>query len=93
MVEFGSRGDCPPETLSTVYFCCLEVIDHAEDRVTITVREADGALAFEITTARAGPDVRLTGLRDRVEALGGRLAIERTSSGRTRIAGSLPVSR
>jgi signal transduction histidine kinase len=92
-VEVGVRGECAPETLSTVYFCCLEVIDHAGEGVTITVGEAEGALAFEITTGRSGDDVGLVGLRDRVEALGGRLAIEAKPGGGTRVAGSLPLPR
>jgi hypothetical protein len=91
-VEVEARGDVPPETLSTVYLCCLEVIEHAGDGVAITVREAEGALAFEITADEVVPDARL-GRRDRVEALGGWLAIEPKPGGGTRVAGSLPVVR
>ena len=92
-VEIGARGDRASEALAAVYFCWLEVIDHAEDAVTITVREADDALVFEITAGGAGSGVRLDVLRDRVEALGGRLAVEETPGRGTRIAGSLPLSR
>ena len=92
-VEVGVRGNCAPVALAAVYFCCLEIIDHAEDAVTITVREAEGAVCFEITTGGAGPGDRLVVLRDRFEALGGGLVVEEPSGGRTRVAGSLPLSR
>ena len=92
-VEVGTRGDIPPDALTTVYVCCAAVIDHAEEAITIVVRETDDALVFEISAGGRGPDARLVGLRDRVEALGGGLAFEPASGGRTRIAGSLPVAR
>ena len=39
-----------------------------------------------------GSDADLDYLRDRVEALGGRLAITPESGGGTRVSGSLPLS-
>lgn len=89
-VEVEAVGDCAPVALAEVYFSWLEVVEHAEDAVTITVREADGTLVFEITAAGTRPGGRLVRLRDRVEALGGRLALEEAPGRGTRIAGSLP---
>ena len=49
--------------------------------MTIVVRDAEGALSFEL----GGSDLRPERVRDRVEALGGEL-----ESSDTRLAGSLP---
>ena len=85
-----------PEIARTVYLCWLEALSHAEDEApaTITVREQDGALLFEFldagTALAAAADEKL---RDRVEALGGRLTVESDAGRGTRVSGSLPLSR
>jgi signal transduction histidine kinase len=101
-VEVAASRSYPPEVAGTVYLCCLEVLEHAGSgaRATVTVRDEEGALAFEVLedgthseAAAAGSDAGLNRLRDRVEALGGRLTI-RTEPGRgTHVSGSLPLSR
>jgi signal transduction histidine kinase len=80
----------PPELAGTVYFCWLAVLERAPagTAVAITVRNVSGALKFEIVVDGDVNADRLA-LRDRVEALGGRLTV-RSGSGRTRVAGSLP---
>lgn len=89
-VSAGSHH--PPEVLHTVYVCWLDALAHAGDTTpTITVREEEGALAFEIV--RDGPAVGLDGLRDRVEALGGRMTTKEEAGGRIRVAGSLSGAR
>ena len=101
-VEVAAGSTCPSEVARTVYFCWLEALERAggEARATITVREQEGALTFELVeegarlaAATAGPETRLDRLRDRVDALGGRLTVESDSGGRTRVYGSLPLSR
>ena len=59
---------------------------------TATVREEQGALTFEFAVAGRRIGRGLDGLRDRVEALGGRLTIESDRERGTRVSGSLPVS-
>ena len=83
----------PPEIAVTVYFCCLAVLERAQARmpVTVAVRTEEGALEFEIVIDGHVELDRLP-LRDRVEALGGRVTF-RSDSGRTRVTGSLPRSR
>jgi signal transduction histidine kinase len=73
----------------------LEALAHAggEARATVTVREEDGALIFEFVEAGARLAAAAAGLRDRVEALGGRLTIESDVGRGTRVYGSLPLSR
>jgi signal transduction histidine kinase len=60
------------------------------------VREAEGALRFEVvedvasSTAVTASDAALDRLRDRVEALGGRLTIRSERGRGTRVSGWLP---
>jgi signal transduction histidine kinase len=81
----------PPEVAGTVYFCCAEALEHGGAGATVTVQEEDGSLAFEIVTKEPPSGVDL--LHDRAEALGGSLTIESEPDGRTRVSGSLPLSR
>jgi signal transduction histidine kinase len=94
-VKVEAASDCPPEVVRTVYLCCLGALEHAgaDAPATITVREADGALAFDVVAAGAGSDAEFDQLCDRVEALGGRLTIRTEPRGVTRISGSLPLSQ
>jgi signal transduction histidine kinase len=94
-VEVTANASYPPEVARTVYLCCLEALEHAnaEARATITVREEEGAVAFEVVGDGAGSYSGLDRLRDRVEALGGRLTIRSEPGRGTRVAGSLPLSR
>ncbi len=56
------------------------------------MREEDGDVVVDVVVSDAAPDDP-GGLRDRVEALGGRLALETEPGGPTRLTASLPVSR
>jgi len=93
-VEVTAGASYPPEYARTVYLCWLEALEHpgTETRTTVTVREDDGALTFEIVKdSRQSAAAELERLRDRVEALGGRLTILPEPDGRTRVSGSLPL--
>jgi signal transduction histidine kinase len=82
----------PPELLVTAYWCWFEVLDRAtaETRATISVREENGALEFEIVeNGQSG--VPLEHLSDRAEALGGTLTIQSEPGVGTRVSGSLPL--
>jgi signal transduction histidine kinase len=101
-VEVEAAKDCPPEVIRTVYLCCLEALEHAgaDARAAVTVRKEEEAIAFEVVekggrsvAAGRGSDAGVNRLRDRVEALGGRLTVRSEPRGGTRLSGSLPLSR
>ena len=101
-VEVAPDLTYPPEIARTIYWGWFETLERAGDaaRATVTVREEGGALTFEFAEEGArsaasagGSDPRLDSLRDRVEALGGRLTVESDSGRGTRVYGSLPLSR
>ena len=84
----------------TVYFCCVEALERIGPgrSSTVTVREDEGSLMFEVVEDGGGGSEVATAnwdlarLRDRVEALGGRLTVVTESGHGTRVSGSLPVS-
>ena len=93
-VNVKAGSSYPPELARTVYLCWLEALEHDGDaRVSITVREEHGALAFEIVSNAADSDAGFDRLRNRVEALGGRLTIRPKPVGGTEVVGSLPLAR
>jgi signal transduction histidine kinase len=94
-VEVLTDASYQAEVAGTVYFCWLEALEHADAgvRTTITVQEEEGALLFEVVEDGARSDEGLDRLRDRVEALGGRLTIRPEPGGGTCVSGSLPLSR
>lgn len=81
----------PPEIAGAVYFCCLVFIESvaAGTPVAISISLEAGTLTFEIEADGDVHAERLP-LRDRVEALGGRLTIDGSGS-QTRAVGSLPL--
>jgi two-component system NarL family sensor kinase len=101
-VDVEAAAGCPPEVVRTVYLCCVEALEHAgaEARATVTVRKEEGAIAFEVVedgarsvAAAARSNARLDRLRDRVEALGGRLTVRSEPGEGIRVSGSLPLSQ
>jgi signal transduction histidine kinase len=93
-IEVGS-GSMPPEVARTVYLCWRHVLEHhrGQTRATLTAHQAEGALRFEVTGDAARSQAGFERLRDRVEALGGRLTAGPKPGGGIRVAGSLPLSR
>jgi signal transduction histidine kinase len=101
-IDVAVNGSWPDEVVGTVYACFLEVLERtgAGGRLTVFVREEGAALSYEVgqrpSPSDPGPtsvDPGLSLLRDRAEALGGRLTIELQPDGGLRLAGSLPLSR
>jgi signal transduction histidine kinase len=94
----------PGEVEAAVYFCCLEALQNtakhggAAARATVRVWEEQGALRFEVADDGGGfpggappAGAGLSGMRDRVGALGGRLAIGSPDGGGATVAGTIPL--
>jgi signal transduction histidine kinase len=99
-VGVAASGSCPSEIARTVYLCCLEALEltNPETRATIEVREEESALAFEVVAenarlAPANSGAQFERLRDRVEALGGRLTIQSKAGRGVTVSGTLPFAR
>jgi signal transduction histidine kinase len=94
-VDVSAGTSYPPEIAATVYFCCLEALQQAGrgEKATVTVRDEDGTVTFDVVGDGARSEAGLDGLRDRVEALGGWLVIRSEPDGGTRVSGSLRLSR
>jgi signal transduction histidine kinase len=97
--DFQARLPQPVET--AVYYVAAEAlantIKHAQaSRVQINVSHHDGQAVIEIQDdGHGGADplgTGLRGLRDRVEALDGRLAIDSTPAAGTRVRAQIPCS-
>ena len=94
-VDVAAPSNHPPEVVMTLYQCWLNTLASGSvaTPARIRVRESEDALAFEVLGNAACSDADFDYLRDRVEALGGRLAITSESGGGTRVSCSLPLSR
>jgi signal transduction histidine kinase len=84
----------------TTYYVCSEALANAAKHsraahVRVVVRTAHDVRTVSVTDDGVGeaqprPGGGLDGLIDRVEALGGRLAIERPSTGGTAVVATIP---
>ena len=94
LVDVPAGADYPPEIGAAVYWSYVETLASASPgtQAAVSVREADGALTFEVAVAGHHPDERLDRLRDRIEALGGSFSVDVVDLS-SRVHGSLPVSR
>src|SRR4051794_668133 len=103
-VEVDARRRYAGEVEAAVYFCCLEALQNTAKhagpsaRATIRVWEEQGALRFEVADDGAGfvdgevpAGAGLSGMRDRLGALGGRLAVSSPDGGGATVAGTIPL--
>jgi len=102
-VESDGVGRYPQEIESTVYFCMLQALQNVERYATASsarVRLAadNGDLRFEVADDGRGFDPAATGLgsslqamSDRLEALGGDLAVRSSPGTGTVVEGRIPV--
>jgi len=96
-------GRLASETESAAYFCCLEAMQNASkhaagaSRVSIELR-LDGDLLFEVSDDGCGfaatqtsEGAGITGMRDRMAAVGGELRIESRQDAGTRVLGRVAI--
>jgi signal transduction histidine kinase len=91
------------DTEAAVYFCCLEALQNISkyanaSRAVVRLEKEDGHLRFAVMDDGKGFDPSsmrassgLQNMRDRVEALGGTLAISSQPARGTEVRGELPV--
>lgn len=95
LVDVQAGTGYSPEITAAVYWSCVEALSSASrgSQARISVLDTNGALTFEITVAGHHPDSRLDRLRDRIEALDGRVSVSEEHDGGSRVHGWLPLSR
>ena len=84
---------CPAGLAAVLYWSWLDLLERVGDGsdAALCVREEDGSLSFELEAEGDRVDEVLESLRDRIEALGGRVGIEVDPDGRIRANGSVPA--
>jgi signal transduction histidine kinase len=102
-VEQDGIGRYPQDVEAAVYFCTLEALQNVAkyagaSSARVVLGEAEGRLTFAVIDDGAGFDPEtagrgagLTNMRDRVEALGGRLEIRSAPGAGTTVAGTIPT--
>jgi signal transduction histidine kinase len=102
-VDAGGVDRAGPDSEAAVYFCCLEALQNVAKhapQATVSIDLADtpdGMLRFVVADDGPGFDPAtvsvghgMQNMADRLGAVGGRLAIEATPGGGTRVTGILP---
>jgi signal transduction histidine kinase len=102
-IEADELGLSTPEVETAVYLCCLESIQNAAKhagrgaRVTVRLRHEGDDLAFAVHDDGRGFDARtvedgagLTGIRDRIAAVGGRVDVASAPGRGVTVTGSVP---
>jgi signal transduction histidine kinase len=94
VIHVAIRASYPPEIIAAVYWSCVEALASAlpGSQATVSVQDADGALTFEVAIPGRHPNALLDRLRDRVEAMDGRLGVDEDDLG-SRVHAWLPLSR
>jgi signal transduction histidine kinase len=93
LVDVRAGAGYPPEITAAIYWSCVEALSSASrgSQATVSVLDVDGALTFEVDVAGHHPEGRLDRLRDRIEALDGRVTFDDQGDGRSRVHGWLPL--
>jgi signal transduction histidine kinase len=103
-VQPNGVGRYPADAEATAYFCVLEALQNAAkyagpSRAVVRLLEEDGLLVFSVTDDGSGFDVDTTSkgaglqnMTDRVDALGGSVAIASAPGRGTTITGRIPVA-
>jgi signal transduction histidine kinase len=102
-IRASAVGRLPEDIETAVYFACVEALQNAakhaqrETSVLISLRQGktllfevrDDGVGFAVDSMPAGAG--LANMRDRIEAIGGRLAIESAAGQGTCVSGSVPL--
>jgi signal transduction histidine kinase len=93
-VHVSTVDRAAPEMIAEIHRCCAEALSAAPSgtQATVSVFDVEGGVRFEVGVAGTYSDGLLDRLRDRVEALGGRLGVVEAGDGGSRVAGTVPPS-
>jgi signal transduction histidine kinase len=100
----GRVGRYAEDIEVAVYFCCLEALQNVAKHggpdvaATVVLREHDGHLNFQVRDSGVGFNPRtrehgsgLDNMRDRIDAVGGELAVTSRKGRGTSVRGSVPI--
>jgi signal transduction histidine kinase len=102
-VEAGAIGRYPREVEAAIYFCALEALNNVAkyagaSRATVRLSQQNGRLTFSVEDDGRGFELGaadrgtgLQGMADRLEAIGGELAIESAPGRGTSVRGRIPA--
>jgi signal transduction histidine kinase len=102
-VEGEGIGRYPQEVEAAVYFCCLEALQNVAkyanaSSARVHLADRGGSITFEVADDGTGFDpgrtplgTGLQGMKDRLEALGGKLEIRSRPGSGTTVTGRVPV--
>jgi signal transduction histidine kinase len=95
LVDAPAGAGYPPEITTAVYWSCVETLSCASggSEATVSVLDTRGVLTFEVGIDGRPPEERLARLRDRVEAVDGRVEVTDRTDGGSRVHGWIPWSR
>jgi signal transduction histidine kinase len=103
-VDADGIGRYPPEVEAAAYFCCLEALQNVAKyahatHTTVRLSTENGDLRFEVQddgqgfdASAAGYGTGMRGMADRLEALGGSLAVRSSPGAGTTVEGRLRAS-
>lgn len=105
-IDAEPLGSLSEPVAAAVYLCCLDAVENAaahggpDVRVRIVLRRDANGVRFEVSDdgggfdpAATAPGAGLARLADRVTALGGRVSVESSLGGGTRLAATIPLER
>jgi len=102
-IEADGIGRYPSEVEGAIYFCCLEALQNVTKYASalaavVQLNESAGGLQFSVTDDGVGfdletvrPGLGFQNMRDRVEALGGRLDVTSSAGRGTSVSGWVPL--
>ena len=95
LVAVSAGADYPREITATLYWTWVDAIAMASapSEADFSAVDTEGGLSFGITIPGHVPEDRIDHVRDRIEALDGRLTVDDRLDGSTRLQGWLPLPR